>query len=81
MAFGVFLGYSMDLSFADPRTYRNDAMKKMKSYIADLKDHIRERIISENLNGYDFYIYVIPFNNAQGEKLKLIEEMLNDGGM
>ena len=81
MAFGVFLGYSMDLSFADPRTYRNDAMKKMKSDIADLKDHIRERIISENLNGYDFYIYVIPFNNAQGEKLKLIEEMLNDGGM
>ena len=46
-----------------------------------LKDHIRERIISENLNGYDFYIYVIPSNNAQGEKLKLIEEMLNDGGM
>ena len=28
-----------------------------------------------------FAVYVIPFNNAQGEKLKLIEEMLNDGGV
>lgn len=81
MAFGVFLGYSMDLSEANPLTYRDDAMMKMKSDIAVLKDHIRNKIISERLNSYDFYIYVIPFNDATGEKIKLIDEMLNDGGM
>jgi len=81
MAFGMFLGYSMDLSEANPLTYRDDAMMKMKSDIAMLKDHIRNKIISERLNGYDFYIYVIPFNDATGEKIKLIDEMLNDGGM
>ena len=81
MAFGVFLGYSIDLSKADPLTYREDAMMKMKTDIAMLKDYIRNKIISERLNGYDFYIYVIPFNDAEGEKIRLIDEMLNSGGV
>lgn len=81
MAFGVFLGYSMDLSGSDPLTYKDDAVAKMRADIAVLKEHIKEKIISEKLNGYDFYIYIIPFNDATGEKIKLIDEMLNDGGM
>ena len=80
MAFGMFLGYSMDLSSFDTQ-YMDAADKKMREDIADLKEYIRNKIISQKLTGYDFYIYVIPFNDAENEKQSLIDEMLSGGGL
>ena len=80
MAFGMFLGYSMDLSSFDSQ-YANVASEKMKEDISGLKDYIRNKIIKRKLTGYDFYIYVIPFNDADYEKQSLIDEMLSYGGL
>ena len=70
----------MDLSSFDTQ-YMDVADKKMREDIADLKEYIKNKIISQKLTGYDFYIYVIPFNDAENEKQSLIDEMLSGGGL
>lgn len=78
MAFGLFLGYSLriDPPVADPALYRTAAEEQLKRDVGSVKDYIADTMKRHQLEGYTFYCYVLPFNDAPAEKTSLIDEML-----
>lgn len=78
MAFGVFLGYTLivDPPVNDSGLYRIAAEEQLKKDILSAKDYIVKKIKDLNLEGYSLYCYILPFNNADVEKTRLIDEML-----
>ena len=78
MAFGLFLGYSLkiDPPVTDPALYRSSAEEQLKQDVESVKSYIADTMKRHNLEGYTFYCYVLPFNDAPNEKTSLIDEML-----
>lgn len=78
MAFGLFLGYSLKLDppVKDSALFRIAAEKQLKQDVESVKDYIAELIERYHLEGYTFYCYVLPFNDAPTERTGLIDEML-----
>ena len=81
MAFGIFLGYTMDLGYVETNNtqYRIAVHNKMASDIDAIQGYILKKIADNGLAGYSFYFYVIPFNDAPTEKESIISEMLRGG--
>lgn len=79
MAFGIFLGYtiSVDTDGIDNNSsYRAAIKEKMRQDIQKLQAYIKQKIRDEKLGGYNFYVYVIPFNDADVERTKIIDDMI-----
>ena len=78
MAFGLFLGYSLKINppVADPALYRAAAEEQLKRDVESVKGYIADTMKRHKLEGYTFYCYVLPFNDAPNEKTSLIDEML-----
>lgn len=78
MAFGLFLGYSLKLDppVRDSALFRIAAEKQLKQDVESVKDYIAALIERYHLEGYTFYCYILPFNDAPTEKTSLIDEML-----
>lgn len=82
MAFGVFLGYTLGLDSTglSAPVFKKQALEKIRSDIETIKPHIVSKIRELGLDGYSFYFYVLPFNDAPSEKTRVIEEAF-DGGV
>lgn len=78
-AFGIFLGYSLQLSGANNDTFRTALAAKMQEDISSHAEYISHKIASEGLNGYPFYFYFLPFNNADAEKKTIMQNILSGG--
>ena len=80
-AFGVFLGYSLglDASGLTNDEYRVATKQKMADDIKSNLPYIQSKITAAGLEGRSFYIYLLPFNNADDEKLQIMQGLL-DGG-
>lgn len=78
MAFGVFLGYTLVITppEKDSARYRLAAESQLRRDIESAKEYIASKIRDVGMEGYSFYCYVLPFNDAPSEKTILIEEML-----
>lgn len=81
MAYGVFLGYtlSLDYTVTDNNKYRIAAKEQMQKDIVALQPYIEQKIRDNGLSGYNFYLYIVPFNDAPTEKTSIISEMLRGG--
>jgi len=79
MAFGVFLGYTLSLGYTETNNnkYRIAVKEQMKRDISALKPYIEQKIFDNGMSGYNFYFYVVPFNDAPLEKSSIISEMLD----
>lgn len=79
MAFGVFLGYTLSLGYTETNNnkYRIAVKEQMKRDISALKPYIEQKIFDKDMSGYNFYFYVMPFNDAPLEKNSIISEMLD----
>ncbi len=77
MAFGCFLGYtlSIDKSKCLKSEYIQLAKDQMKRDIDNIKIYIEDRIKEKQLNGYNFYFYILPFNDADNEKINIVKSM------
>jgi hypothetical protein len=80
-AFGVFLGYSLGL---DPKNYsspefRHELTQKMEKDIKAHAAYIAQKIIAADLSTHSFYFYILPFNDADGEKLSIMNSLLEGG--
>lgn len=78
MAFGLFLGYTLvlDEPERDSARYRVAAEAQLKKDVESIKSYIAQKITENHLEGYSFYCYILPFNDAPTEKTSLIDEML-----
>jgi hypothetical protein len=75
MAFGIFVGYSLDLQ---NKTKENVKTKIATDIIAQMS-YIEKKIADHNLGGYSFYFYFIPFNTATNDKKTIINTVINGG--
>jgi hypothetical protein len=66
-AFGIFVGYEIDLGDKDKSIQNNDFREKVKRQITQEVEsvflHILKKIEEYKLNGHNFYIYVLPFTD------------------
>lgn len=81
MAFGAFLGYTVDVQPPEKNSikYKTALVNQLKNDIDMIQPYIEQKIIDNKLEGYSFYFYVLPFNDAQTENENIIKEILNGG--
>lgn len=81
MAFGAFLGYTITLNTPEPdsQKYKTAVKNQLIADIDSIQSYIRDLIIKNNLSGYSFYFYVLPFNDAPNEKTSIIDDLLSGG--
>lgn len=80
-AFGVFLGYSLGLN-ADSYSnieFRAELARKMNTDIKAHVAYIVKKIKEANMGTYSFYFYILPFNDADGEKKRVMTALLEGG--
>ena len=82
MAFGAFLGYTIKLDHpeTDSQKYKTAVRNQLIRDISAVQPHIIDLIRKHNLNGYSFYFYAMPYNDAPNEKVSIIRELLTGGG-
>jgi len=78
-AFGVFLGYTIDIpgktSMTKPQ-YQQAVKQKMEQDIIGLTPYIERKINELGLQAHSFYIYVLPLNNAIVDKDEIMKKAL-----
>lgn len=81
MAFGAFLGYTIQLDKpeTDSQKYRTAVKDQLIKDIAAVQSHITDLIVQNGLSGYSFYFYVLPFNDAPNEKVSIVNELFTGG--
>jgi hypothetical protein len=78
-AFGVFLGYSLNLPGVPNDTFRAVLATKMQTDISVHAKYISNKIAAEGLDNCSFYFYFLPFNNAEREKKTVMQNILRGG--
>lgn len=80
-AFGIFLGYSINLekNKYSNTEYRAAVVKKMAEDIQASADYIATKIADCGLSAYSFYFYVLPFDDAITDKKSIMEDLLTGG--
>lgn len=81
-AYGIFLGYSIDLDKAlyTNREYPNAVMAKMQTDLKANVRHIIDLIDQYQMENSSFYIYILPLDDAEDDKRKIMQEILMVGG-
>ncbi|MGI6051885.1 MAG: DUF1837 domain-containing protein [Bilifractor sp.] len=77
-AYGIFLGYSLGL---DPNTrssieFLQALDKKMEADIRLHAQYIADKISNLGLGTKSFYIYLVPFNDAEADKKQVMKDLL-----
>lgn len=77
-AFGVFLGYSIGVNAEDhPEIeYEQLVTKKMIEDIQRHAGYIADKIKSNGLDMHSFYIYILPFMNAEANKSEIMNHVM-----
>lgn len=82
IAYGIFLGYSIDLDkpLYNNREYPKAVAAKMQADINANIDHIVDLINRHHMDNSSFYIYILPLDDAEDDKRKIMQEVLMTGG-
>ena len=76
-SYGIFLGYTLGLDKSYPvEEFERIAEEKMQDDIRLNINYILEKIRINGLGAHSFYFYVLPLNDAEDEKKKIMEEIL-----
>ena len=79
-AIGLFIGYSFEhAKDLDSLSLREWTIHKQKSETKEICDMINEKIKSYGYSGYSFYVFLLPFNNAQKDRADIIQQLLLNG--
>lgn len=79
MAFGVFIGYSLDVAADDNDAFRAMATGKMVEDIKAVIPYIEKKVSDLNLGMHSYYFYFLPFNDAEKDKKQIMDELLLGG--
>ena len=87
ISFGIFIGYSLglDLSQYDTDTYRAKAREKMKNDVENIAPYISKQLCkmaligNHNVGNHSYYFYFMPFDNADIDKDKIMQNLLSGG--
>lgn len=78
-AFGVFLGYTLD--GIDPEEYSpsefiTEIKTRMDNDIREQAPYILSKIKSLKMGMHSFYIYILPFNDADSDRVDIISKLI-----
>lgn len=82
-AFGMFVGYSLNSVDDDGisvEKYQSNVIDQVKQDISKALPYIESEIAQYGLEGYSIYIYILPFTDADTDKKKLMDRLLQMGG-
>ena len=74
MYFLIFFRYKPESYSASE--FVHAAEEKMIEDIKTQIEYIKAKINKENLSGHSFYFYVIPFNDADCDKVTIMQNLL-----
>lgn len=76
-AFGIFIGYEIDVCEEDKKLsneeFRNKIKARIKEEVKSSHKHISKKINEFKLYGHNFYIYILPFTDLDKNR-KLIQK-------
>lgn len=78
-AFGIFLGYEIDVSDwkkLNNKEFRDRLEGQVKTMMQNRKDKIVEYIERYSLEGHSFYIYTVPFSNLDDSREMIMRRLL-----
>lgn len=81
MAFGVFIGYSLNVTADDNDAFRRNAVIRMVADIKDAIPYIEKKAADLNLGMHSYYFYFLPFNDAEKDKKRIMDELLLGGAV
>lgn len=78
-SFSIFLGFDIckhiESKDKDEEEYKNEINQAIISSIHSNKDLIKEQITTYKLEGYNFYIYALPFENLNVNRNSLCQQL------
>lgn len=76
-AFGIFLGYTLDIDSTQYSNteFRETVKQKLKEDLDSIATYIEGKINDSGLTGYSFYFYVLPFNDAKEDRASIIKKL------
>lgn len=77
-AYGLFIGYSVGLDPEDytPEEFPTILYETLKNDITVNASYIYDKIKNLKLGSHSFYIYVLPFNDADTDKANIIDRLI-----
>ena len=63
----------------DNDAFRRDAVKKMEADIKAVIPYIEQKTAELNLGMHSYYFYFLPFNDAEKDKKRIMDELLLGG--
>lgn len=77
-AYGMFIGYSIDLNPEDytPEEFSDVLFKKLEADINANASYICNKIKAFKLGNHSFYIYILPFNDADTDSAMIIDKLV-----
>lgn len=76
-AFGIFIGFQIDISDEEKEMPTSDFRKLIKSRVdievSKYLVSIQQKIIDNKLQGHNFYIYVLPFTDINSKRQRIME--------
>ena len=80
-AFGIFVGYQIDVTPEERKLSHSDFRElienKIINEIGKMEKSIKTRIRNKQLEGHNFYIYVVPFTEIENKRKEILGEILN----
>lgn len=80
-AFGIFIGFEIEVSKEEkcmPNVqFRKNIHKKIVDEVDGCLDYMYEKIKDYNLQGHDFYVYIVPFTNIDNNRKKILEGVIS----
>ncbi|MFW6676676.1 DUF1837 domain-containing protein [Lacrimispora sp. AGF001] len=80
-AFGIFVGFEIEVLEKEKGMKNSDFRimihERIKDAVNSCLVEIKEKIISYELQGHDFYIYVVPFTEIDKNRKEILEEVIS----
>ena len=82
-AFGIFLGYTLKMNEADyslpVRQFKKKMAERMEQDITGYAAYIKTQLEKLGLHHHSYYVYVLPLNDANEDKHKIIGRLIGGG--
>ena len=79
-AFGLFVGYTLNMSDDDLllplADYKQKMADRLKTDILTYAGYIKEKLVSMRLHQHSFFIYILPLNDADKDKHGIISKLI-----
>lgn len=80
-AFGIFIGYQINVTTEErklsPDDFRELIKNKIINEIDKIEKSIETRIKNKQLEGHNFYIYIVPFTEIENTRKEILKEVIN----